>query len=104
MNSDEEDNDANAVEYVENNENLNGQVQEEVVTRAGRIRRPSARLRDDDFQSHIPKVNSKVNAVFDNDTVVEEKHLIFNLTIKQGLKKHGERMPTNLSTRNWKRF
>ena len=90
MNSDEEDNDANAVEYVKNNENLNGQVQEEVVTRAGRIRRPAARLRDDDFQSHIPKVNSKVNAVFDNDTVVEEKYLIFNLTIKQGLKKHGE--------------
>ena len=68
LNSNEEDNDEDAVEDVDNNENLNDQAHGEVATRAGRVRRPSARLRDDDFQSHIPKVNSKVNAVFDNNT------------------------------------
>ena len=60
------------------------------TTRSGRIRRPSARLSDESYESHIPKVRSKTNVInVRSDENIMEKSFIFNMTTKEGINKYG---------------
>lgn len=58
------------------------------ISRSGRIRKKSAVLRDESYQSYIPKVVSKVNATTTTDTEMLKEY-IFNLSVKQGIELHG---------------
>ena len=69
-----------------NDDVANENNEEATVTRSGRTLRPSARLRDEEYVSHIPKVNSKLHVL----KVEMCKVHIFNMTTKQGIDKYAD--------------
>ena len=82
----EVDNNQDAEVAVTNDDFANENNEEATVTRSGRTLRPSARLRDEEYVSHIPKVNSKLHVL----KVETCKVHIFNMTTKQGIDKYAD--------------